>query len=75
MKAKKKLAAGSGGSIVVDRCQVCDSPNLVIGKVDQAADHKQRIRRSLKVPSNELASRLLRKLKQELLVALIGMLA
>src|ERR1700736_1341516 len=28
MKAKKKLAAGSGGSIVVDRCQVCDSPNL-----------------------------------------------
>jgi len=28
MKAKKKLAAGSGGSIVVDRCQVCDSPDL-----------------------------------------------
>jgi hypothetical protein len=24
----KKLAAGSGGSIVVDRCQVCDSPRL-----------------------------------------------
>src|SRR5256885_2754888 len=28
MKTPKKLAAGSGGSIVVDRCQVCDSPNL-----------------------------------------------
>jgi SAM-dependent methyltransferase len=28
MKTKKKLAAGSGGSIVVDRCQVCDSPDL-----------------------------------------------
>ncbi len=28
MKAKKELAAGSGGSIVVDRCQVCDSPDL-----------------------------------------------
>ena len=24
----KKLAAGSGGSIVVDRCQICDSPRL-----------------------------------------------
>lgn len=28
MKTQKKLAAGSGGSIVVDRCQVCDSPDL-----------------------------------------------
>ena len=28
MKKQKKLAAGSGGSIVVDRCQVCDSPDL-----------------------------------------------
>src|SRR2546423_14453242 len=28
MKTAKKLAAGSGGSIVVDRCQVCDSPDL-----------------------------------------------
>ncbi len=25
---EKRLAAGSGGSIVVERCQVCDSPNL-----------------------------------------------
>ena len=24
----KKLAAGTGGSIVVDRCQICDSPRL-----------------------------------------------
>jgi len=28
MNPQKKLAAGSGGSIVVDRCQVCDSANL-----------------------------------------------
>jgi hypothetical protein len=28
MITPKKLAAGSGGSIVVDRCQVCDSPDL-----------------------------------------------
>ena len=28
MKTEKKLAAGSGGSVVVDRCQVCDSPDL-----------------------------------------------
>ena len=28
MISPKKLAAGSGGSIVVDRCQVCDSPDL-----------------------------------------------
>jgi Predicted methyltransferase (contains TPR repeat) len=28
MKSQKKLAAGTGGSIVVDRCQVCDSPEL-----------------------------------------------
>src|SRR5438067_5815211 len=28
MKTPKKLAAGSGGSIVVDLCQVCDSPDL-----------------------------------------------
>lgn len=28
MKSQKKLAAGTGGSIVVDRCQVCDSPGL-----------------------------------------------
>jgi SAM-dependent methyltransferase len=28
MTTQKKLAAGSGGSIVVNRCQVCDSPNL-----------------------------------------------
>ncbi len=28
MKTSKKLAAGSGGSIVVDHCQVCDSPDL-----------------------------------------------
>jgi hypothetical protein len=28
MNTQKKLAAGSGGSIVVDRCQVCDSPEL-----------------------------------------------
>jgi SAM-dependent methyltransferase len=28
MTTQKKLAAGSGGSIVVDRCQVCDSTNL-----------------------------------------------
>ena len=28
MTTEKKLAAGSGGSIVVDRCQVCDSTNL-----------------------------------------------
>jgi len=28
MNTKKKLAAGSGGSIVVDRCQICDSPDL-----------------------------------------------
>jgi C-methyltransferase C-terminal domain/Methyltransferase domain/Putative zinc binding domain len=28
MKKKEKLAAGTGGSIVVDRCQVCDSPGL-----------------------------------------------
>ncbi|HZE57494.1 MAG TPA: class I SAM-dependent methyltransferase [Chthoniobacterales bacterium] len=28
MTTQKKLAAGSGGSIVVDRCQVCDSPDL-----------------------------------------------
>lgn len=28
MKTQKKLAAGSGGSIVVDRCQVCDAPDL-----------------------------------------------
>jgi hypothetical protein len=28
MNTQKKLAAGSGGSLVVDRCQVCDSPNL-----------------------------------------------
>ena len=28
MKTPKKLAAGSGGSIVVDHCQVCDSPDL-----------------------------------------------
>jgi hypothetical protein len=28
MNKQKKLAAGSGGSIVVDRCQVCDSENL-----------------------------------------------
>ena len=27
-KSKKKLAAGSGSSIVVDRCQVCDSSRL-----------------------------------------------
>jgi hypothetical protein len=28
MAEQKKLAAGSGGSIVVDRCQVCDSTEL-----------------------------------------------
>jgi C-methyltransferase C-terminal domain/Methyltransferase domain/Putative zinc binding domain len=28
MKTQKKLAAGSGGSVVVDRCQVCDSSEL-----------------------------------------------
>src|SRR5438477_3677891 len=28
MKTPKKLAAGSGGSIVVDQCQVCDSRDL-----------------------------------------------
>ena len=28
MNTQKKLAAGSGRSIVVDRCQVCDSTNL-----------------------------------------------
>ena len=28
MKSQKKLAAGTGGSIVVNRCQVCDSPEL-----------------------------------------------
>jgi hypothetical protein len=28
MNAQKRLAAGSGGSIVVDRCQVCDTPDL-----------------------------------------------
>ena len=28
MTRPKKLAAGTGGSIVVDRCQVCDSPEL-----------------------------------------------
>lgn len=28
MNAQKSLAAGSGGSIVVDRCQVCDTPDL-----------------------------------------------
>jgi hypothetical protein len=28
MKKQKKLAAGSGGSVVVDHCQVCDSPDL-----------------------------------------------
>jgi SAM-dependent methyltransferase len=28
MRSQKKLAAGTGGSIVVDRCQVCDSPEL-----------------------------------------------
>lgn len=28
MNTPKKLAAGSGGSIVVDRCQVCDSSEL-----------------------------------------------
>ncbi len=28
MITPKKLAAGSGGSIVVDRCQVCDFPDL-----------------------------------------------
>ena len=28
MTRPKKLAAGTGGSIVVDRCQVCDSPGL-----------------------------------------------
>jgi hypothetical protein len=28
MNAEKKLAAGSGGSLVVDRCQVCASSNL-----------------------------------------------
>ena len=28
MKANKTLAAGTGGSLVVDHCQVCDSPNL-----------------------------------------------
>lgn len=28
MKTQKKVAAGSGGSIVVDRCQVCGSPDL-----------------------------------------------
>ncbi len=28
MNAPKKLAAGSGGSLVVDRCQVCDSADL-----------------------------------------------
>lgn len=28
MNTQKKLAAGSGGSIVVDRCQVCDSAAL-----------------------------------------------
>ena len=28
MNTQKKLACGSGGSIVVSRCQVCDSPNL-----------------------------------------------
>src|SRR5438132_7747052 len=28
MKTPKKLAAGSGGSIVVDHCQVCDSDDL-----------------------------------------------
>jgi len=28
MKTQKRLAAGSGGSIVVDRCQVCDAPDL-----------------------------------------------
>ena len=27
-QANKILAAGSGGSIVVDRCQICDSPRL-----------------------------------------------
>src|SRR5947209_559541 len=26
--AEKKLAAGTGGSVVVERCQVCDSPDL-----------------------------------------------
>ena len=28
MAAKKKLAAGSGSSLVVERCQVCDCPDL-----------------------------------------------
>lgn len=28
MNTPKKLAAGSGGSIVVDRCQACDTPEL-----------------------------------------------
>src|SRR5256714_3011523 len=28
MTTQKKLAAGSGGSVVVDCCQVCDSPDL-----------------------------------------------
>lgn len=28
MNAQKSLAAGSGGSLVVDRCQVCDTPDL-----------------------------------------------
>ena len=28
MNTPKRLAAGSGGSIVVDRCQVCDTPDL-----------------------------------------------
>ncbi len=28
MKSEMKRAAGTGGSVVVDRCQVCDSPDL-----------------------------------------------
>jgi hypothetical protein len=28
MATDKRLAAGTGGSVVVERCQVCDSPNL-----------------------------------------------
>ena len=28
MNAQKRLAGGSGGSIVVDRCQACDTPDL-----------------------------------------------
>jgi len=28
IRKPKKLAAGSGGSVVVERCQVCDSPDL-----------------------------------------------